>query len=703
MREVIDRLEVERKRLHEEEKVNRKYSIEEIVDLYDAEEVRQDEEWQANCPAHDDDTPSLSISYKDGKILLYCHAGCPTDEVLAANGLTFANICDGNGTRTRVEDEYIYEDEQGHTSYKVIRWEGKKFSQHHWVGTEWRPGNKNPTLLWRLPQVLKAIKDGKTIFVVEGEKDVKTLESWGLVATTASGGAIKGDKDKRLGSFLKLTDAKSVVIIPDNDDPGLLSAETIAEFVYDLVEEVKVVPLPEKDVSDWRQTGGTKEQLDALVEQATPYQSLSSKDAVRYLFGRYDLVKIGGKTLAFDKYIFGYYEEISVSTRREFLDGDGGRMVTIPATQGTKPVEIPAGEIWWKSKVVSGAKRLVFKPDNDYSRRSELNLFRGWGVQPKSSGGSCVLFKNHLRDNICHGDLDLFKFVWDWFADIIQHPAKKNGVILVIRGEQGAGKGFIGEVVMSKILGSLYTILNDPEALANRFNSVLSNKLFVHLDEAFFSGEHSVRNKIKTLSTSPFVQIELKGHEKIKHPNYMRLFITTNNEWACPAERGDRRYCVLDADKTHANDEKYFDPIFKELENGGYETLLYEWRNTPITSNWHKIPMTDAKVEQIEQGERGYIRWLRESMACWEADPLTETMIWAKPGKEYTTNALYDFYARWHQESKEYDRLETRIAFGKHICKTLGIQSTAKNFGGHTCRVYQLPSQQDIEAAIAIK
>ncbi|TFH47119.1 MAG: hypothetical protein E4H01_08830, partial [Lysobacterales bacterium] len=33
--------------------------------------------WIARCPAHDDIKPSLSIrETEDGKILVYCHAGC---------------------------------------------------------------------------------------------------------------------------------------------------------------------------------------------------------------------------------------------------------------------------------------------------------------------------------------------------------------------------------------------------------------------------------------------------------------------------------------------------------------------------------------------------------------------------------------------------------------------------------------------------
>ncbi len=37
--------------------------------------------WIARCPAHDDRHPSLSISERDGKLLVHCHAGCSQESV----------------------------------------------------------------------------------------------------------------------------------------------------------------------------------------------------------------------------------------------------------------------------------------------------------------------------------------------------------------------------------------------------------------------------------------------------------------------------------------------------------------------------------------------------------------------------------------------------------------------------------------------
>lgn len=49
--------------------------------------------WTAHCPAHDDETPSLSIKEgDDGRVLMKCHAGCESEAVVAAVGLTMADL-----------------------------------------------------------------------------------------------------------------------------------------------------------------------------------------------------------------------------------------------------------------------------------------------------------------------------------------------------------------------------------------------------------------------------------------------------------------------------------------------------------------------------------------------------------------------------------------------------------------------------------
>lgn len=49
--------------------------------------------WTARCPAHADKGPSLAVrEADDGRVLLHCFAGCPTDSVLGAVGLDMTDL-----------------------------------------------------------------------------------------------------------------------------------------------------------------------------------------------------------------------------------------------------------------------------------------------------------------------------------------------------------------------------------------------------------------------------------------------------------------------------------------------------------------------------------------------------------------------------------------------------------------------------------
>ena len=52
-----------------------------------------DKGWTAICPDHDDRQNSLSIHQgDDGRVLLKCFAGCETEQVVEAMGLTMADL-----------------------------------------------------------------------------------------------------------------------------------------------------------------------------------------------------------------------------------------------------------------------------------------------------------------------------------------------------------------------------------------------------------------------------------------------------------------------------------------------------------------------------------------------------------------------------------------------------------------------------------
>ena len=65
-----------------------------------------------------------------------------------------------------------------------------------------------------------------------------------------------------------------IVIPPDNDEPGRKHAATVAAALLQVAASVRILELPDLpakgDVTDWRDAGGTVEQLRELTEAATP-------------------------------------------------------------------------------------------------------------------------------------------------------------------------------------------------------------------------------------------------------------------------------------------------------------------------------------------------------------------------------------------------------------------------------------------------
>lgn len=215
----------------------------------------------ARCPAHDDNTPSLSLRVANGKLLVHCHAGCDQRTVirtLEARGLWPKN----EGTqRSVIVAAYNYTDEAGQLLYQVVRTEPKGFFQRHPDGCGgWINKKGERQVLYRMREVLKA----PYVFVVEGEKDVERLREQGFVATTNAGGA----KAPWLPQYTESLRGREVILIPDNDPPGRQRVLAIARALLGHAARIIVLELRGgKDISEWFERGHSELELVDLVER----------------------------------------------------------------------------------------------------------------------------------------------------------------------------------------------------------------------------------------------------------------------------------------------------------------------------------------------------------------------------------------------------------------------------------------------------
>jgi putative DNA primase/helicase len=233
---------------------------EEVVHLYDAHPAG--EGWSARCPGsrhgRGDQSPSLSIGLgEDGRVLFHCHVGCSTEEVLAARGLTVADLFpvsfNGNGSGRHLVASYEYHDASGEVVYTVHRYHPKDFRQQAPDGT-WKTAHI-PKVLYHLPEVLVAVTDGQAIAICEGEKDAEVVNRVGTtfgVATCNPGGAGKW----RPEYAEVLQGAARVAVLVDNDDPGRLHAAQVAISLLGRVLDLRVfLPASGKDVSEHLRAG----------------------------------------------------------------------------------------------------------------------------------------------------------------------------------------------------------------------------------------------------------------------------------------------------------------------------------------------------------------------------------------------------------------------------------------------------------------
>jgi putative DNA primase/helicase len=180
--------------------------------------------------------------------------------------------------------EYGYTDESGTALFVVERRQsgkGKTIKQKRpdpdrpgeWL---WKVGDVR-IVPYKLPELIEAIAAERPIFIPEGENKVELLASWNIAATCNSGGAGKWKPEH--AAFLRGAD---VVLLPDNDDAGWKHINVVAESLKGIARRVRVLVLPharaKDDIVDWSNNGGTREQLDALVNDAPEWKPPTDDD-----------------------------------------------------------------------------------------------------------------------------------------------------------------------------------------------------------------------------------------------------------------------------------------------------------------------------------------------------------------------------------------------------------------------------------------
>lgn len=209
--------------------------------------------WIARCPSHEDREASLGVTEGDDSLLVRCHAGCDTGDVMNALGKSLSDLYFNSFNQAEPEAVYSYVDESDWEVFQTVRFPRKQFRQRHWQpgsggeGGEWVWNLDGVTrVLYRLPEVIDAVRRGETVYICEGEKDVEALRAVGRTATCNPMGAGKWKPE-----YAQWFTGANVIIVSDRDEPGRAHAEIVKQSLQGVAVGLWVVQARQgKDASD---------------------------------------------------------------------------------------------------------------------------------------------------------------------------------------------------------------------------------------------------------------------------------------------------------------------------------------------------------------------------------------------------------------------------------------------------------------------
>ena len=498
-------------------------------------------------------------------------------------------------------------------------------------------GTKDVSHLWRIPGTLnwpsakklgrgrpktpqlvtiKSAWTGKTVDPDTLRRAATDFEfaktSSGPSSTGSSSGSSSGSTGSSTETFDDLpADLKKLIAAPGY--PGEDRSRTAASVIWKLFrrgwsdDAVQALFEAHPNGVGERYTGGPTGKTDLRKEIERLRQKFNESDVER-LNKSHAVLPIGGKTrvVTFGELAeFPGRETIEMTqTIADFKLLNNKYRHTYRDKEGELR-NIPLGSYWIGNPLRRQYDEgMAFMPQHNGDVGNRLNLFRGFGVKAikpdgKSGAEGCQKFLDFMRDIICSGNKAHFDYLLRREATVFQKRIRSEIALGLQTKEEGCGKGFY-EATMGRLLGNHAMQVTNPKHIIGNFNPHLETLLRLTADEALFVGNHEHRNALFGLITEPTLTIEPKGCALYKANSYLNLSITSNADHFLPVSGTARRFFIPTVSAARKQDHQHFAGLQAELDNGGYEALLYHLLHEVDLRGFdvRKVPQTEALRQQ---------------------------------------------------------------------------------------------------------
>lgn len=237
-----------------------------------------------------------------------------------------------------------------------------------------------------------------------------------------------------------------------------------------------------------------------------------------------------------------------------------------------------------------------------------LNLWAPSPIQPIK--GDWSILGRFLLNIICGGDTIVCSYFIQFIAHMLQQPQAKPGIMPVMLGGQGTGKGTLFALLRA-IWPSTTLLVGDVDHITGGFNSVLECVYIVCLDEAMFKGDRRALDRMKSLITEPEITIEAKYQPRRSLTSFHRFFAASNHQHFAHVESDDRRFLFLRVSDARKGDFEYFGRIHAAISDPAtIAALVHDLLDFDLSGfNVRNRPRTTEHTEQKLHSLSGFDRY----------------------------------------------------------------------------------------------
>jgi hypothetical protein len=357
----------------------------------------------------------------------------------------------------------------------------------------------------------------------------------------------------------------------------------------DLTPEPKPAATPEPKEEEPRVM------LPAVVP--TPPLPTNWDDAIEAMNNRHAIIdNVGGKTV-----IAGWEPSpldpaklvVAFQNKESFLLRYSNRYATVDVADGKGGSQqrlIALGNWWLSHRQRRQHRGITFFPDGPKVINQCLNLWQGWGVEPKA--GDWSLIQEHIELVLASGNAEFADYIIRWIAWAIQNPAAQAEVALVLIGAKGVGKGTLVRC-LQRIFGPHAFQVTSREHVIDKFNGHLQDCVLFIADEAYWGGDKRCVGRLQGMITEPTLPIERKGLDVFEVRNFLHIVMLAEPGWVIPAGRYERRYAAVAVSTAKRGDKAYFRALHQQIEDGGAEAMFYDLRMMDL-GDWHPRDIPEA-------------------------------------------------------------------------------------------------------------